>query len=394
MQSTMGERSSWRGVALLLGAALVLALLTSDRDGRSNLDPRPTSFRATPRGTLALFLMLQELGIPAERRLSPLVEGDPLPEAMVILRPTDELTPLEARALLAWVEDGGRLIYAPSPGDPLLAALGLSLGRASPDTLPLSTLRTASVTVAAPQTAGIDSVRGFRFAFPDSAKAFREGAQALLRIDAERVAVVRMTRRDGEIFAWSDTEPLSNRALRESGAALLFARLARELTAGGQELQFDEYHHGFRGGGSPAGALISFLARQPAGWMTVQLLLVGGLLLLLLGARFGSAEAPAPPRRRSPLEHLHALARAYEAGGARGRARHLLLAGAARRLGAAHPGPLDVERVLRSLPSEAPSELSSGLVSSRKGTHSAQKEENLTTLAARLDELIAEKRRT
>jgi hypothetical protein len=70
----------------------------------------------------------------------------------------------------------------------------------------------------------------------------------------------------------------------------------------------------------------------PAGlWM--QLLAACALLLWAAGRRFGAPLPPPPLRRRSPLEHVEALAGAYRQAGARRTARRLLLAGLARRLG-------------------------------------------------------------
>ena len=65
----------------------------------------------------------------------------------------------------------------------------------------------------------------------------------------------------------------------------------------------------------------------------LQLAAAGLGLLLLLGRRFGAPDLPPAARRRSPLEHVEALAGAYRGAGARAIARRRLLAGLARRLG-------------------------------------------------------------
>jgi hypothetical protein len=84
------------------------------------------------------------------------------------------------------------------------------------------------------------------------------------------------------------------------------------------------------------GAVLRFLRRQPPGHAVLQLAAAGALLLLLLGRRFGRPVPPPPVLRRSPLEHVEALAGAYRQAGARRTVRTLLLAGMSRRLGRRH----------------------------------------------------------
>jgi hypothetical protein len=64
---------------------------------------------------------------------------------------------------------------------------------------------------------------------------------------------------------------------------------------------------------------------------------VGILVLLLYARRFGSPLPDPRARRRSPLEHVEALAGAYRQAGAKRTARRLLVAGLARRLGRRPP---------------------------------------------------------
>jgi len=107
---------------------------------------------------------------------------------------------------------------------------------------------------------------------------------------------------------------------------------------------FDEYHHGYRGGGSAVAGTLRFLRDRPWGHAALQWFAAALGLLLLAGRRFGAPVPPAPARRRSPLEHVEALAGAYRQGGARRTARRLLLAGLARRMGRRPPREGDGER--------------------------------------------------
>jgi hypothetical protein len=77
----------------------------------------------------------------------------------------------------------------------------------------------------------------------------------------------------------------------------------------------------------------AFLRRTGLGHAVLQCALAALGLLLLLGRRFGAPVPPPPAERRSPLEHVEALAGAYRQSGARATARRLLVAGMARRMG-------------------------------------------------------------
>jgi hypothetical protein len=182
------------------------------------------------------------------------------------------------------------------------------------------------------------AVDGFQRVFADSSRALRTGAgvETLLSVEGEAAAVTWRVGR-GRVVALADARPLTNGALRESGAALLFARVAADV-ARGDTLWFDEYHHGYT---NQSGGMVSGMLRYagrvlPRGlWM--QLLLAAALLLWAAGRRFGAPLPPPAARRRSPLEHVEALAGAYRQAGARRTARRLLLAGLARRLGRRAP---------------------------------------------------------
>ena len=392
----MAERTQWSILAGLLVATALFALLLSPDGGRSDLDPRPSTYRATPSGTLALYLLLEELAVPVEQRVTPLVEGAPLPDALAVLGPTEPFSPAEVAALVEWVREGGRLLYAAVPGDTLTAALGLVLEYAPADTLPGDPPPVTAFPAQHPLTTGTDSVTGFDFVFADSSAALdAAGADPLLRLQDGRVAAVALTVGQGTVFAWSDVAPLANQALEESGAAVLFARAAREAVSGdGGPLQFDEYHHGFTGGGSPAGALLSFLRSSAAGRMSLQLAIVAAGLLLLLGSRFGAPIPPAPARRRSPLEHLDALASAYHAGRSRGRARHLVVAGLARRIGRRPPAAgaeRDFLTLLASAGHAGRRDAADALLAAWEGSGDG---EQLTTLARRADDLVTERTTT
>jgi hypothetical protein len=264
---------------------------------------------------------------------------------MVVLAPAQPPTPREVEALLGWMDAGGTLIYGAGAGaDPVTRALDLRLQPAAPDTQsPLQAVRWTGETAYATRdeagteahqwSAGMDSVAGFRRTWAVASPALRAGnGNVLLRTRSGAPVLAVLARGEGRAVVWSDASPLGNRRLRDGAAALLFVRAVSDALAEGSALTFDEYHHGYRPG-SPARALWQFITGTGAGRALLQVALAGLLLLVLYGHRLGAPLLEAVGRRRSPLEHVDAVAAAYSRAGARRTARRLLVAGLERRLG-------------------------------------------------------------
>lgn len=353
-------------VAALVVLTLTLAIVAAPAE-RETWDPRASSFLAGPRGAKALYLMLDGMGVPVDRRRMPLDGRAWLPGPLALVALTRAPMPHELDALLRWLEEGGTLIYVARPGDPTIEALGL------PSLTPLAPADSAGhvvVAVSPPDAgvpargerptdgdagisaalwlAGTDTARGFRWAFGEPGDEAQHGLVPLLRTADGRAVVAAARRRAGMLVAWSDAEPLRNHALRDSGGALLFARIAEHLTDDGSPLVFDEFHHGFRGEGSAVAGTLRFLQSTPAGHGTLQLLAVGLALLVAAGTRFGAPVPPPAAQRRSPLEHVEALAGLYRRAGAHETARRLLVCQLARRLYRRPPGRGDDEQIGRA----------------------------------------------
>jgi hypothetical protein len=94
----------------------------------------------------------------------------------------------------------------------------------------------------------------------------------------------------------------------------------------------DEYHWGFGEGGSLFGAAWTWLTSNPAGWALLQLAAVALVWLAVSAVRFGPARSVIEHRRRSPLEHLEALAAGLERAGGADTAVSLTVTGLRRRL--------------------------------------------------------------
>jgi hypothetical protein len=94
---------------------------------------------------------------------------------------------------------------------------------------------------------------------------------------------------------------------------------------------FDEYHQKSVGGEDTWGATGEFLARTPLGHTVLQATLAGLILLAVFGIRAVVPRAPRRIERRSSLEHVEALARAYAQARATRVATRRLLRGLRRR---------------------------------------------------------------
>jgi hypothetical protein len=152
----------------------------------------------------------------------------------------------------------------------------------------------------------------------------------LLRTVRGQPVAIRASLEDGRSATLvADDGLFSNRALRETAAGpftlgLVVARYDRVIV--------DEYHQGFDASRSLSGATWDWTLHSPWGWGVLQLAAVGVLALLAAGVRFGPIRQGIERRRRSPLEHVRALATALAAARGHDVAVRLIVQGLRRRL--------------------------------------------------------------
>jgi hypothetical protein len=92
------------------------------------------------------------------------------------------------------------------------------------------------------------------------------------------------------------------------------------------------------------------MARSPAGWLLLQLSVVGLVWLAVTAVRFGPPRPVLDRRRRSPLEHVEALAAGLEGASGADTAVLLMISGLRRRLSrTAQPIRGDLGQWLRTL---------------------------------------------
>jgi len=345
----MRRLSSTQLVGVVAGLVMALAAvqwLLTPQGARS-----ATTHASSPAGLRALHLAAEELGLSVDRwqrPLHPLPRDVEAPRALAVVAPRDELRATEAAALESWVRAGGRLFYVTTWADPFVAGLGLVEGRGcrSFPNAPEHDDGECLVSEPVRSDVGRALVGGTvteaayewpSFSFDDQEA---EAGEILLASKTGDFAAARFVLGDGEVILLSAAEQLRNGTLGDGGAARFAVRALAHL-ARGETLWFDEYHHGYDTRTSLAVEAAGFLVGTDAGGALLQLGLVLIALVAAAGARFGSPIAPESGARRSSLEHVEALAAAYQGAGARRRAAWLLRETLRLRLRLSASGALD-----------------------------------------------------
>lgn len=340
--------------AAVLALTALALFLARPRAGQTALggDVR-SSFRTTPDGVAALYEAVSALGVPTAHRMTPLVDADSIRGTLVLLEPTERPSPREVNALLDWVRQGGTLLYAPRlvprVRPAVLDSLGLVLRQPAAEE---SNPRWARhrLTEGLPPPGPPRRLVATRGRTDTARRSPPASMQPLLSADrpdsltGQAAAEIRLGR--GRVFLLAEAGPLSNEHAGDDPLAVLAARALLAFTSPGDTVFFDEFHHGVRGLGSPAEAATDFFLGTGGGRALLHLGVVVLLALAATGARLGTPADPPVDERRSPLEHVSALARLYHAAGARDTAALLLLSRAARAAGTAPPKTLAEARAL------------------------------------------------
>lgn len=344
----------------------VVSFLVRSPSQVSTVDVRRSSLRTTPDGVAAFSRALAVFGQPTEARITPLVDRDPLRGTLFLLEPTIPPSPREVRATLEWVRGGGTLVYAPRfisrnfedfrqapspvPGvsPRLLDSLGLAVRRLPPGAMSDSTY--ARYWIATALSVADDE----NAPEPDSlppAPLFTPLLQANSSSTSSYPTAVRVELGEGTLIILADARPLSNQYAPEASLSLLVIRATLEHTSPGDTVFFDEFHHGVRRRSSAASVLVGFLRDDPWGRTLLHLSVVSFLVLAFAGLRLGAPRDPPQVERRSPLDHVSALARLYQRANAHESAAFLLMARLAR--SARRPPPrsaTEIDSLLAALP--------------------------------------------
>jgi len=341
------------GLVLLLATAIGVAVFAANRTPKpAEPDRRASTYLSGPDGSQALYRVMVRLGRPMERRRTALfgLSADTTTHRtraalLVVLNPPISLDDVELDEVVTFVAHGGAVLAA-GHGGGITSCAGwrrepegyvddsstvrpieqngarLRLPRAARVLVPrqrdgrLSALVKRSV---ATSNAACDTLTPVA---QDTLVAAMKGQPVLLRL---RYAS------GGSITLASDAGWFRNRVWRDTDVPYVVLPIL--MTTGRGRVVWDEYHQGFaRATPTVAAVTWDWAIHSPVGWGLLQLVAVGLVWLSVTAVRFGPARAVIERRRRSPLEHLEALAAGLEGADDADIAVQRIVAGLRRRL--------------------------------------------------------------
>ncbi len=308
----------------VLTGLLVLAVLVTPQSAPIQPDLRLTTYSSSAGAASGIYDIARELGWRPERRTAPIAADLDTGAVYAVLAPPNPITPPEAHALLDAVRGGAGLMYVVSDSGALEDSLQVNRSD--------SGFSMTRVPKAIASQCAHDNVANMLDWFREGVHLYRLVAHRAVTYDmpvfvtvdrpgpsAEHLptepAAFGFTLGRGRVVVYSDPDLLRNDVVRVCRWDI-GRRVVESLNwvAGGrrQALVFDEYDQGY--GSQPSMWRVSrqFLFGSVVGRAFAQAIGAALVLMLALGVR------PIPPRdvprieRRSPLEHVTALARAYE----------------------------------------------------------------------------------
>ncbi len=341
------------GVAVLLLLILVVMVAGAPgRQGSGEMDLRRSTFLTGPHGARGLSDALERVGVRVDRhrrRLAalsaPTGEGR---SAVAVLDPSRPLDAWDALALQALGTQGVDLVVAGRTANALMRCFGYRVqsrsdsvkarmvGPFPPRELWVGAVLARTGEAVVIDSSGLADVGIAQCEVPDA-----QTLDTLLLTNGGRIAALRLRFAGTHaVTLVADGAVFGNRRMRDTEAGIFALALFGRQHA---RVIFDEYHHGFGRGGSLAGSVLSWTLRSPWGWAAWQVAVVGLLALIASGIRFGPVTSIIRRERRSPLEHVQALATALAATHGQAAATRLIVRGLERRLSGvgrrAHPDP-------------------------------------------------------
>jgi hypothetical protein len=218
---------------------------------------------------------------------------------LIVADPTESPNARERDALLAYVQDGGRVLLTGPLVEQFFAGAHLF------SELPAEEMATFPAIVPGVFTRGAPAVE-FQ---PRALWGGVEGTQIPLYGDPEHPAAVAWRIEDGYVLWWAGASPLTNSRISEAHNLDLFLNaLGTEINgvARPESIYWDEYFHGQRM------SLWVYAERTPVIWGLVQTTLIGIAILFTLGRRSGPVVPAAAASRLWPLEFVDTLGELYE----------------------------------------------------------------------------------
>jgi hypothetical protein len=288
-------------VVLFLFIGLNAVFLAQPEEEETEQSGNRSSYKGTRYGTLAYYMLLQEMGFSVSRFEAPFTELESSGvDTLFVVTPRAEHQPTEDEmiALGEWVADGGTLVVIDREilvefADPSLAIR----------TRPLSG---ESVSPRGPSvyTRGVKEIRVTPFA---SAVTLTPNTGTEHFAATRGPLVVDTPYGEGHITFVSESHMIENEGIAEADNVVLAMNLARGLD-NTKAIAFDEYHHGYGSISGDGGGLREYIAGTPVPWILAQLALVAIAVSLTVGARFARAVPVALERRTSALEFVTSMA--------------------------------------------------------------------------------------
>jgi len=348
------ELATAAGIVLLLGIG---AVLLGSREARTtDADTRRSTYLTGPSGAKGWADGLTALGVRVEHFRRPTDALGPLDSATVfaVLGPAVPLEPREGARLSTLPAD---LLLAGPAADAAIACLGYRVTprhrgsvalRAPPEAenRPMPYVRAELVHHLASTV--VDSSNRYDGGRVSCTVPVPDRVDTVLRTLGDRPVVLRLGYPGGRTtILVADDGLFRNRTLRHTAMGPIALGL---VTPRYRRVVVDEFHQGFATSASLAGAAFQWSLRSPWGWAAWQLALVGVIALFAAGVRLGPARPVIQRRRRSPLEHVRALATALAAARGHDTAVRLMVQGLRRRLSrAGRAGPADLDRWVAAL---------------------------------------------
>ena len=333
---------------VIAAAILVVALLTPEQTSGRSGDARLSSRLTEPQGASALYELAERLGWRPSQRLSDSIPLGDTTAVHLVLDPALTLSAIETGELLDQVRRGAGLVYVLGAG-PMADSLRVRsfLGSAGPlvpqDTSACNERGESIMRDGLPFWPGGETLilavqwRGTAPAAVTTLASIRSGAGIT---SSMAPAAVGFPLGQGRVAVIADPDLFRNDVLRVCrwGADVAAVRILEYVSASGpggarrERLVFDEYHQGFGDQPGTLRGIVRYLGRTASGHLVLQLAFAGLVLLFALGPRLLTPQPAERIERRSPLEHVDALARAYRAVGASRTATSRLVHGVRRRV--------------------------------------------------------------
>ena len=344
---------------LLLGLGVIVVAVGNRRTRpASNESPRST-YLTGPGGASAFAEAASRLGVEVERFRRPIAtltapDSSSRRELVALLGPTSPLSAAEARHLLGLPVD---LLLAGTNSGSAIRCLGYNVSprgwmdpaatKAPADGDSLPAPRVWAVLEPHPARRVVDSA-GYEGRKVHCDVPVPSRVDTLLQTVRGRLVVVRLSYPDDRTLTLvADDRLFRNRTMRNTSAGELVLGMVAPRY---RRLVVDEFHHGYQVAGSLGAAALDWSTRSPWGWIVWQLAAVGVVALIASGVRFGPVRSAIERRRRSPMEHVRALATALAAARGHDVAVRLMIQGLRRRLSrSGRPEPAALETWLEGL---------------------------------------------